>query len=389
MFSPFGPFRSADAFFRNAEIWFTTTTDRGSNEVAARHIIQSFIAKHLGLAPVYFANSDCMEHLAHLITLGSMKTVDEELRSRRPWRYFSSLAVFSHTVRGLAKRIYHEWCFQHGPLSAKQLVHKLFPRCDSGRWNSTDDTEKRILACTQSRFEPVLRKVLTQAISSDTCGPASSTVWGDVNADKDDGGQGADAGTAGKAKDKAKAKAKPKPNSAQSKGSSEAANVAASDKGGKRDKGKSDDDFKEVDGLSMQESQAYSRKMGKYRRSSLCCAADPVWWALLQIMNCVKQPAVHLSSFVKKNLDKKTLTVRGNALTQLVHGKAQDLLQECERTLDCVVLHQALDSAQSDRILDGEYVSHSGHVFLRAGVDQSRHPACSLGGLASAVAHLF
>ena len=152
-----------------------TTSDRGSNEVASRNIIQAFISMHLGLAPVFYAGSDCCEHQGHLITLSSMKLIDMELQGIRSWRYFSSLAVFSHTLRGLAKKVYHEWCAQHGHLSAQESVYHLFPRCQAGRWNSTDATEKRILRCPQHEFVTVLAKV--QAISEDDLGSADIHVW--------------------------------------------------------------------------------------------------------------------------------------------------------------------------------------------------------------------
>lgn len=104
--------RSQRALFKNGSLWYVTTTDRGSNEVAARNVVQSYVGMHLGLAPVFYANSDCFEHLGHLITLGSMKSIDEDLLNIRQWKYYSSLAVFCNTVRGVAKK-----CTTNGQLS--------------------------------------------------------------------------------------------------------------------------------------------------------------------------------------------------------------------------------------------------------------------------------
>eukprot|EP00435_Cladocopium_sp_Y103_P002191 s487_g1.t1 len=55
--------RSSQALFENGALWFAATTDRGPNEVAAKNI-QAYISKHLGIAPVFFAASDCLEHCA-------------------------------------------------------------------------------------------------------------------------------------------------------------------------------------------------------------------------------------------------------------------------------------------------------------------------------------
>ena len=316
---------------KNAEVWFVSTTDRGSNEVRARGIVQAYMAAHLGLVPAYLAASDCFEHLSHLITLGSMTLVDSELKSAgKPWRYFSSLAVFSHTARSLSKRIYHEWCSQHGPRSAKQLVHKLFPRCDGGRWNATHDTEQRILACTKGLFEPVLAKVLGQAISGDACGLADSTVWCPEPANK-------------------------MPPAKRPRVQASASAPASSDKPVPQGQHQPSDvdGLDSVNGLSLRESAAYSQKMGKYRRSTLACSRDALWWSLVQVMNCVKQPTVHLSSFLKSHHAKDEVTLCGNALTQLVHVKAQELFAECESTIESPALLAALtpDLPEEDRTL--------------------------------------
>ena len=334
--------RSSADLFKCGELWYVTTTDRGPNEVSARNIIQTYVASRLGLAPVYFASSDCFEHLAHLITLGSMSMIDEELKQLgRGWRYFSSLAVFSHTVRGLAKRVFHEWCKQHGPTSGMKFVHKLFPRCDSGRWNSTNDTELRIISCTQALFQPVLQSVLHQALSSDSCGSVGDTVW---STDGLDTTQLAESTKETKPPPPKKARAGKAAPAAPESSAAKAPKVRACDA----------EAADAVNGLSLQESAAYSRKIGKYRRSSLSCSADPLWWKLIQVMNCVKQPAVHLSSFLKKLCDKQQLTLHGNALTQLVHFKAEELMLECEGLVDSSALRFVLEHSDlnsKDQIL--------------------------------------
>ena len=303
-----------------------TTTDRGSNEVAARGITQSYVSSRLGLSPVYYANSDCFEHLGHLITLGAMKLVDEELKHVRQWKYYSSLAVFSNTARGLGKKIYQQWCSEHGPSSAKDHVYKLFPRCNSGRWNSTDEAEKRIIACGQDMFQPVLERVLSSAICDDRCGPASLTVWSDssaaiVESVESEAPPSKRAKCSANAKGKAKAQAQPK------------------------GKARGSEALQLVDELSIQETEAYSKKIGKYRRSTLTCSKDKLWWLLIEVMNSCKQPTVHFSAFLKKHFPDEFVAKHGNALAQLVHGRAQDFMNEFEQILDRADLRNTLDRA--------------------------------------------
>ena len=301
-----------------------TTTDRGSNEVAARGITQSYISSRLGLSPVYYANSDCFEHLGHLITLGAMKLVDEELKQVRSWKYYSSLAVFSNTARGLGKKLYQQWCSEHGPCSAKDYVYKLFPRCNSGRWNSTDETEKRIIACGQDMFQPVPEQVLRSAISDDRCGPASLTVWSDSMAI-------VESEAAEHPSKRAKCSANPK-------GMAKAQTQPKA-------KGRGSDALQLVDELAIQETEAYTKKIGKYRRSTLTCSKDKLWWLLIEVMSSCKQPTVHFSAFLKKHFPDDFIAKHGNALTQLVHGRAQEFMNEFEQLLDSADLRSTLDRA--------------------------------------------
>ena len=279
---------------------------------------------HLGTAPVFFATSDCMEHLAHLITLGAMQTVDLELSSSgiRSWRYFSSLAVVSQTIRGVAKKFYHAWCALHGHMSAQKYACKIFPRCQSGRWLSTDVTEKRIVSCTQKCLEPVIQKVLGALISSDQCGPED--VWTCKTVEDD----------------------APQPQAKRLRtGSAAASSSSSSSKPLQKttlSKGKG---IELVNDLALEETKAFTAKMGKYRRSTLVCTSDPLWWAVVEVMSIVKQPTVHLSAFLKKIVDQASLALHGNQLAQLTNGKATHILAEHEALLDSPALQSALGKA--------------------------------------------
>lgn len=208
--------------------------------------------------------------------------------------------------------MYHEWAALHGHMSASKAVKKLFPRCEAGRWNSTDVAEKRILQCGQHLFLPVLAQVLGAAIERDKCGSLEFNVW---------------------SQDKSVLEQTEKNKPSKSSSKAEAPK--------KRQKLPAD----VASDLTMEETLAYTRKIGKYRRSTLLCARDALWWALVEIMNLTKQPTVHLSSFLKQKIDKATLAKRGNALCQLVHFKASSLMTEYESVLDCAALRACLDQS--------------------------------------------
>ena len=138
--------------------FFVFLSDRGPNEVLARKIWQVVARNAPGV--IVFA-LDCLEHASHLITLGSLKLVDKLLKPFRSWKYFSSIASTSITLRDLSKDVFSAWCEAHGPESGVKLAKTLWPKCVAGRWNSCNDMETRMRACGGQRMLlPVLKQIL-------------------------------------------------------------------------------------------------------------------------------------------------------------------------------------------------------------------------------------
>ena len=110
--------------------------------------------------------SDCLEHAAHLVTVSSLKLVDKLLALQfaghgRGWKYFSSLATFSITVRDSSKDFFQMWCQQHGDLSGVKHAKSLWPKCVAGRWNSCSDVERRMHdSGGQATVLPVMRRLM-------------------------------------------------------------------------------------------------------------------------------------------------------------------------------------------------------------------------------------
>ncbi|CAE7527335.1 unnamed protein product [Symbiodinium sp. CCMP2592] len=135
----------------------------GPNEVLARKIWQcvSSACEH-----VVVLGSDCLEHAAHLVTVSSLKLVDKLLPLQfegkgRAWKYFSSLATFSITVRDSSKDFFQMWCQEHGDLSGVKHAKSLWPKCVAGRWNSCSDVERRMHdSGGQATVLPVMRRLM-------------------------------------------------------------------------------------------------------------------------------------------------------------------------------------------------------------------------------------
>ena len=146
--------------------FFVMTTDRGANEVLARKM---WLVLSRSSPEVVCLSTDCYEHAGHLISLQSLKLADALLeRHGRSWKYFSSLATSSHTLRDASKLIFQQWCETHGDVSGIKCAKKLWPKCIGGRWNSCSDVETRMREVGgRCMLEPVLRKVLASKAAKD------------------------------------------------------------------------------------------------------------------------------------------------------------------------------------------------------------------------------
>lgn len=122
-------------------------TDRGPNEVYARKLWQ-VAAKDC--PTIIVISCDCLEHASHLITLGALKLCDQLLhrhfqgQGQHGFKYFSSLATSSITIRDGSKSFFKHWAEVHGPQSAVKHAKTLWPRCLGGRWGSCHDVETRM-----------------------------------------------------------------------------------------------------------------------------------------------------------------------------------------------------------------------------------------------------
>ena len=220
---------------RNLHI-FLLVTDRGSNEVLAKKLWATLARD---TPQVIIFPMDCLEHQSHLITLQSLKLADDLLkRHGADFKYFASLATVSNTLRDVARNFFESWCDIHGDVLGVKVAKKLWPKLIGGRWNSCDEVEKRMLQCGgKTMMGPVLKSVFS--------------------------------------------KKKDFPNDAPPKQSdSSKANTGGADV---------------VDELNYQESQAYSRKMGLWRRNTEKYVQQSLWWVVAEAMSIARGPNVHMS----------------------------------------------------------------------------------------------
>ena len=136
---------SVDLMFpRDAFYVYLCTTDQGSNESWAR---KSNVVETSDMQRVLYLDSDCLEHSPHLIVLSSLHLVDDMLAfHQRPWKYFSTLAMFSHAARDCHKQLYDSWYNHFGAAAASAHAKKIFPRAVAQRWGRVHELESRMLS---------------------------------------------------------------------------------------------------------------------------------------------------------------------------------------------------------------------------------------------------
>ena len=138
---------------------YVQTTDRGSNELAARSY-NSFLYDTCGKHVLYL-QFDCLEHATHLCTMAGLAEADSLL----PFKYFASSAVLANVLRDMSQTFFPTWLKHWGAQDALQCAKRLFPKCLSGRWGSIHDFEARCIQCTGSKLSYTLKELLSDKIA--------------------------------------------------------------------------------------------------------------------------------------------------------------------------------------------------------------------------------
>ena len=245
--------------------WFLSTTDAGPNEIGARKIIHSDPAM-MNAANVLFTDTTCLEHSQHLVSLSCLKAIDRCLKGHRPWGYYSSLATCANVCRDMCKSIFQAWSNAHGHRSAKDVCKKLWPKACAGRWSGCDKPEQRFLECGKDKLAPIMSQVIRVRDNE---------------------------------VDDATEQKKTSTSTSKSKSTSHM-----------------------VDELQIEESRAYSEKMGRWRKRTLECIHDSLWWRCVEVMNSCRRPLSHLQNFLQSK--------RGHwgHIAQLTTGKSDNIERE-------------------------------------------------------------
>lgn len=212
------------------------TTDRGPNEVLGRKV---WTTLRRDCPNIVSLSSDCFEHASHLVSLGTLKTLDDVLRRfGRKWKFFSSLATSSHTLRDLSKSLYERWCVVHSDISGLKCAKKLWPKVVGGRWNSCSEALARMKQVGgQSMLEPVLRDLLESKQNKKRTDPCKA-----------------------------------------------------------EDESHENDRSRVLDEISYDATKAYQVKMGRWRKQTWDCVQDTLWWIVSELMRVVQLPMVHFSA---------------------------------------------------------------------------------------------
>lgn len=164
---------SGSIFFHSGWNIFLQTTDRGSNELAARQLNAALY--DCGPRSIYIDN-DCLEHATHLCVMAGLAEADSLL----DFKYFASCAVLGNVLRDIGQILFPTWANLFGDSDALLHARRLFPKALSGRWGSVHDFEERCLQCTGQKLSIVLKRILDEKIQkteSSMQNPSEKVAW--------------------------------------------------------------------------------------------------------------------------------------------------------------------------------------------------------------------
>ena len=142
------------------ESWLFTT-DAGADELYARKIIRARAAEH---AHVLIWECDCLAHQYQLIVKEGLKTLNT--LATEMWKcdytYVSTMSKFLLLWRDNARVVFQVWHDKYGPVTAREVAHKVPPQLIVGRWGSISSCEAHVLRAKQTELVAVFEIVFAR-----------------------------------------------------------------------------------------------------------------------------------------------------------------------------------------------------------------------------------
>jgi len=110
----------------------------------------------------------------------------------------------------------------------------------------------------------------------------------------------------------------------------------------------------EIDELQIEESKAFSAKMGRWRKRAKECFSDNLWWVTVGIMNACRGPLTHLQNFLQKPVDHRDQGEHWGHVARLSTGKAADISRDFNDVWPRLVLTGILEEDCGDPELDAD-----------------------------------
>eukprot|EP00959_Pyramimonas_sp_CCMP1952_P328687 6881571-Pyramimonas_sp.AAC.1 len=137
------------------------TTDAGSDEAAARRMIQNIFLKN---AKVWVVEQHCLQHQYNLIVLNSLKRANTFMDKKCEVRYLPLLTKLMHIWRARAVTIYKTWCRMFTASDA-ECASRVPPKCIQGRWGFVSKCESFILGCHLGQLAAVFQLIFEEDAS--------------------------------------------------------------------------------------------------------------------------------------------------------------------------------------------------------------------------------
>ena len=295
------------------------TSDRGSDQVGLRKLATY---RTENAANVLFVDDDCKIHQGHIIYNNGITRIDYWLKKLgRVYSYFGTVAKIANIWREHMSQIFIVWTALFSAATALLKAKKYMPRCLAGRWGSVSDVESRLRLCEEHETKTVLGVVLNKRVVEATAPVGDAPAPGDAEAAEAAGPRGRGRGGRGRGRGRGRG--------GRDAGRGRAHAGPAGRGRGRGRGGEGDEEHQagaDAEELHLDESNAYTAKLGKWSRAVVSAVTDPIFWAVLRVARLSHRELDHFLHWMQVPIGDDEWARDGSKLAQLVCGRADDFL---------------------------------------------------------------
>lgn len=340
--------------------------DRGSDQVYQQKLVRVCLHSLPSTIDMHFY---CQLHNGHIIDHNLMTMIDDKVRSSsskpREWKYFNALAKFSTCWREKPRQWFLGWKTMHGLSSAIQYARAAMPKCLSGRWGSRRAVQKRLIQLGTSVRERMTAYIKAARFTYRTSDRARQQQ---KNATRDCAPSSSSTTTiAATSSPAVQSRSNIGRGRGRGRGGRHSINIATCTTSivsvdGSRPSDQpvtvADETVEHDIDITLEQTQLYVARMGKYRSDCLATAHDELFWITSALCNRADAPLDHFTAVLRKLRPMDKVVADGPAFSELVVSKCDAIANDWCALHDDASYYDIIRSVgHRDPCVTSEYVS--------------------------------